>query len=356
MNHSLSLSVVIPTTGRNLDQLKECLTSVFEARQTERLQEIIIAGNGLPAESAARVRELMTTIHVPESLTSKLRLHCFPDKEESIAKSWNRAFELAHADYVHFLHDDDRVGPSFYARNIEVIERDGPDLLFCGAEQFGAKSGIVLWRGRKRGQNGFLNNAERKEHVTQRYEIPCPTAIYRTSAWKELHGWDGLYGFACDQAYFFDALMSGQRIYAVQEPLYLYRLHEESATSQVTRGCNLLMEILMLQAYARLYRESPEESLLTEAADHIAIYYYDGQLKARQRGLQKTGIKMLRSMVKRSRQLRRVLLVFNPRLRSFLDWYLRAIETSDPALLRLDCRELPHVPFQRFVDEWGRER
>ena len=96
---------MVPTWNPNLKYLREALVSVLAAGiAADEMQIAIVDDASESFDAAAFLRE--------QALD---RVECYPGVARlGIAGSWNRCIEMARGEWIHILHQDDRVRPDFY--------------------------------------------------------------------------------------------------------------------------------------------------------------------------------------------------------------------------------------------------
>ena len=119
-------SVMVPTYNPRAEQLEQALRSVLtQAPGLAKMQIEVVDDCSPDVDVAALVRSIagdrVTFSRNPENL--------------GLARSWNRCIERAHGHWVHILHQDDYVLPSFYT-HFEHAAANHPDVSFIASRCF----------------------------------------------------------------------------------------------------------------------------------------------------------------------------------------------------------------------------
>src|SRR5947208_12120355 len=114
-------SVMIPTYNPRADYLEETLNSILQQDPgPEQMQIEVIddcSTDDTPCEITGRVGGGRVTFHAePQNL--------------GLANCWNRCIERARGHWVHILHQDDIVLPSFYDRMRKGADRSDAGAIF----------------------------------------------------------------------------------------------------------------------------------------------------------------------------------------------------------------------------------
>ena len=122
------LSFVIPTF-RNPEKLRDALESVMKQDRSGLNVEIIIVDNDWFNLTGTYTEA--TLMQYPESDISYYQ----NEKNIGMFGNWNRCFELAKADWIAMLHDDDFLAPDYFVNIRKIIikaSRDGKLILVRG--------------------------------------------------------------------------------------------------------------------------------------------------------------------------------------------------------------------------------
>ncbi len=175
-----------------------------------------------------------------------------------LAGNWNRCAELVETPFFCLAHMDDVYLPNYLESMLALMADDDVGFVHCranaideGGQPIAAPSEsykVKFWRG--------LEHAKSPEVYRRLFRgnfINCPSALYRTDAWRRVGGVDESMHFAPDWKLWFAFLLDGWSIEAESEALIRYRRHDSNATLDHARTL-------------RRYRE--ELDVLDFAAEH----------------------------------------------------------------------------------------
>ncbi len=226
-------SVMIPAYRPRWDYLEEALAGVLaqDPGPAAMQVEVVVDGPGQP-QLRARVRERWG--HRVAVVARGRRL--------GIAGSWNDCVARARGQWVHLLHQDDRVLPGFYARLREGIEsRPSVGAAFTQhyridgtGRNLGPMSRVAMT------EAGILRDWP--EHVFTYLGIQTPSIVVRRAVYEELGGFDPGLRYVLDWD-MWQRIAVRYPIWYHPEPLACYRKHRGSATSSLLRSGRNIVEI-----------------------------------------------------------------------------------------------------------------
>ena len=197
--------LVVPTLGRRLEHLRDCLTSI--ANQSEPSQ-IVIASPDIPA-----VREM----------AEEFGATWIPDPG-SQTKAINAGASVAadSIEFVNWLGDDDLLEPGSIATTTRALHDNPSATVAYGACRYIDESGRELWISRAGPWASRILNWGPDL-------IPQPGMLVRIDAWRAVGGVDESYRFAFD----LDLLLKLKRIgplIDVGQVVSSFRWHADSLT------------------------------------------------------------------------------------------------------------------------------
>ncbi|MEM8694719.1 MAG: glycosyltransferase [Pseudomonadota bacterium] len=216
------LSVMIPVFDvQDPEWLSECLKSVATQIADAGSAEVIVVDdaseNGLAEEIAAEFAPLVRYVRNPKNL--------------GIVANHNRCIRLARGEFVHILHQDDRLKPDFYEKLVKPLSDD--PFLFAAF----SRAQIVDDDGRYRSDQSLMQEEagiaeDFPAQIALRQRVLFPSIIVRRAAYE------GVGGFASSLVFAFDMEMWARlsafgRVWHEPEPLAEYRTHAWSVTNSL---------------------------------------------------------------------------------------------------------------------------
>jgi GT2 family glycosyltransferase len=183
-----AISVVIPTFEPGAF-LIETLHSVLEQDLGEVQMQVVMVDDG---SKRTNLKELLTGIEY----AGRVEIREHPDTL-GLAGNWNRAIGYARGEFIHILHQDDIVAPSFYRTLLEGLRRSSRIAMGFSRHAFIDERGRTeRISHRERWRAGVLNNW--LERISERQRLQCPAAIVRRDAYESLGGFRADLRYALD--------------------------------------------------------------------------------------------------------------------------------------------------------------
>ncbi|MBE6467087.1 MAG: glycosyltransferase family 2 protein [Alphaproteobacteria bacterium] len=204
------VSIVIPcyNHGQYVDEaVNSCLAQSYDDI------EIIIVNDGSTDEAT---NTLLNNY-------SKPKTKVINKQNEGLAEARNTGIAAATGKYILPLDADDKIGPTYIEKAVNVIENnDKIGIVYCLAEFFGAKQG--LWPLKEYKFPDILNSNR----------IFC-TALFRKSDWEKVGGYkkEMIYGLE-DYEFWLSLIENGVGVYRIPEVLFYYRQHEVSMITKLS--------------------------------------------------------------------------------------------------------------------------
>ncbi len=218
------LSVMIPTY-RPSEHLLETVRSVLQQDPGSPGMQIEIIDDASPG-GEFNLEAALARIAPP----GRVAVHRAPFNA-GLAGNWNRCIERAQGDFVHILHQDDRVRPGFYERLAAGLERTPEALMaFCRCDFIDA-AGRPLGATRRRAwRAGVMRNWLAR--ISEAIRVQCPAVLVRRSAYERLGGYRTDLRYAMDWEMWVRIAAAGQVWY---EPRILasYRKHRGNETARL---------------------------------------------------------------------------------------------------------------------------
>jgi hypothetical protein len=215
-------SVMVPAFEPN-ERLRDALDSVLrQAPAPDEMQIAVVDDASRPGSVEKLVRSIDPSGRV-EVISHSRRL--------GLAGNWNRAIMLARGDLVHLLHQDDAVGPGFYAA-IDRGFRHAPDIgmAFCRSRIVDDHDRIVKTTSRQQWFAGVLVNW--LPTIALRQRIQTPSAVVARATYESLGGYRSDLCHALDWEMWV-RIAARCRVWYEPRPLATYRRHEANETSRL---------------------------------------------------------------------------------------------------------------------------
>ncbi len=202
--------------------LAETLRSVLAAGIAPSDMQIALVDDASPGFDGARF--------LAESGFRQVELHR-AGRHGGIGTNWNRCLDLARGEWVHILHQDDRVRPGFYAAMAAgIAAAPAVGAAYC-QHVFIDESGAVLREGHMPPRRaGILD--EWLAHIFVNLTIQCAAIVLRRSAVLRLGGFDTGLSYALDWD-LWQRLALAFPIWYEPRPLAEQRLHRRSQSKAV---------------------------------------------------------------------------------------------------------------------------
>ena len=225
------LSIVIPCYN-DWQFVAQSIESAIN--QTYQNKEIIVVDDG----SDNRTKEVL------KKLESKItRLITQENKGQSRAR--NVGISVARGDYILILDSDDFFAPEFAEKAVNVLDNNSKiKLVSCWVQRHYNEKKVDIFKQTIGGVEEFL-----------RYNQAPGSAIFRKWDWQRVNGYDEQMnqGFE-DWDFYIRLLADGGSNHIIEEPLFNYRIRNNSTTSRA----NLVKYELLYHLYIKhkaLYKE-----------------------------------------------------------------------------------------------------
>lgn len=231
------VSVISPCYNHG-KYIREMIGSVM--KQTYPNFEIIIVNDGSTDDTASVLNKIKN---------KKVRV--FHTAHHGPAHARNFAITRARGDLIVNLDADDMMAPEFLQRCVEVMDsRPATGIVFSDVMCFGHR-------------NEKFNIPEYSFENMLRWNCIVANACFRKSDWELTEGYSSFMqnGYE-DYDFWLSILERGREVHKIDEPLILYRTHENAEISRSGRRKKdpAKMQEVIVQAFRRhreLYRKSP---------------------------------------------------------------------------------------------------
>jgi len=211
-NMSKLVSIVIPCYNHG-HFLQEAIDSVEQCDSS--LYELIIVNDG---SKDAHTIEVLNKL-------DKLGYRVVHQQNQGLAKTRNNGIKLAQGNYILPLDADNKIRPEYISYSIHYFQNHPDvDVIYSEAEYFGARHGISQ-----------LPDFNLQRMMIGNYIDAC--AVYRKSAWEKVGGYDTNmpYMGVEDWEFWLRLAFTGSKFHHVKEPLFFYRVAENSMISKDTQ-------------------------------------------------------------------------------------------------------------------------
>ncbi len=215
-------SVVLPVHRPILSHLREAVESVFRSGLDPARRQFAIAddASGSPELDA----------YLAELAGRGVEIHRSPSRL-GLVGNWNACIRLARGEWIHILHQDDRVRPGFYAALEEGIAREPALGAACTQVRFVDDAGARLREGHlDQPEAGLLHRWV--QHVVVNLAIQCPAIAVRRAVYERLGGFDAGFAYCADYDMWCRIAVE-YPIWFDPRPLAEYRVHPASATHRL---------------------------------------------------------------------------------------------------------------------------
>lgn len=232
-------SIMIPVYEPS-ELLEQTLRSVLEQDEgPERMQMVVVDDGSPTVDVAALVRRVAGDRIAYHRNATNLGL----------AGNWNQGIALAQGDWVHLLHQDDRVMPGFY-RHMARADAAGPAVgaAFCHHAFIDGRGDTTHVSEQIQSEAGILSNAVSR--LSRNQIVQCPAIVVRRAVYESLGG------FRSDLAYALDwemwvRIACTYEVWYEPEILAAYRVHQANETARLRSQSNLLTDIFQAIAIVR---------------------------------------------------------------------------------------------------------
>ncbi len=248
-------SVMIPTFNPAEAYLAEVLEGVLAQDPGPEAMQIEVVDDGsTDCDVAAVVREAgkgrVTLYRQPFNL--------------GLVGNWNACVERARGQWVHILHQDDRVLPGFYER-LGAGCRRSQDLAaaFCRAAGIDDQGRVIWVQEPERESPGIVAGLVAREAATHR--ILTPSVVIRRAVYEDVGGYHSGLAYCADWDMFKRVTVYGPVWY---EPAALacWRQHDESASSRIRAAGADLADRRRSIELSKAYLPDRDEARSTDAA------------------------------------------------------------------------------------------
>lgn len=157
-------------------------------------------------------------------------------KNLGMSGNWNRCMELCRGEFIKLICADDMIHPSLVEREVYEMKRN-PDVVLVESDTiFRNTDNKRVGEYRRYGDGLMDGTAIGKHSLFTRDYFGAPLAnLIRTSAYKELGGFDSDFSYIIDYEFFMRIACHG-KVYVIRKPLNYFRLRGDSNTGKVLNG------------------------------------------------------------------------------------------------------------------------
>lgn len=215
-------SVMIPVHQPDLALLREAVDSVLRTGLNPATSQIALVDDaGGPPELEAYFAEVTSrgieVIRAPRAT--------------GLVGNWNHSLAHARGEWVHLLHQDDRVRSDFYTALTRGIRREPTLGAAFTQTAFIDERGAWLRDGHLRQAEAGLLDAW-IEHLLVNLAVQCPAMVVRRAVYERLGGFDPRFAY-CSDAEMWVRIAAEYPVWFEPQPLAEYRTHPASATQRL---------------------------------------------------------------------------------------------------------------------------
>ncbi len=254
-------SVVVTVYNRR-DYLLECLASVLAQWQGEEQMEIIVMDDA----SKTPVFDLVNSI-------GQGIIHYYRNRENlGLPGNWNAGVALTRGWWVHLLHDDDYILPSFYSRLQESLKECGDSIgaAFTGYQNINEKGEVILRQQVYGEQRGIAKNWLQRIGVSNLLNMSA--VVIRREAHEQLGVYHPELTYTSDWEVY-------KRIAAVYdwwyepEILARYRQHPNNVTSELLLTGKQMISIRSAIEMSESYFPTEQSAQITSQSRSYHFLY-----------------------------------------------------------------------------------
>lgn len=225
MSYNISnrlFSIIIPAYNPGC-LIVECLQSIFS--NIEQYYEVIIIDDGSTDLFIEKVKVTFSS----QIITNKLTV--FRQENQGVSVARNKGIELAKGDYLCFIDADDYVSSNYISTLSEIVQSFKPDIIEFG---YSVVNGGSISSKKKNTTNNhglYHVNDVLEDFYAQSVGYSWIRCFKRDSI-KDIQFPEGV-RFCEDLMFCVDVMSVSNSIYILPDPLYFYRINNNSATLNV---------------------------------------------------------------------------------------------------------------------------
>jgi GT2 family glycosyltransferase len=242
-------------------RLGEALASVLQQDLGPEVMQIAVVDD-------ASARTDVAALVAQASPGARIEVHHAP-RNRGLAANWNECIRLARGEIVHLLHQDDRVGPQFYARLSPAFAAD-PDIgmAFCRHAFLDDEDRITGRSHRERWTAGVPPNWLAR--IAEHQRIQCASALVRRTTYERLGGYREDLAYALDWEMWV-RIAARYRVWYEPATLAYYRRHERNETARLRRESTITRDIFRaIEVFASHLPATQRERMLSAAYARFA--------------------------------------------------------------------------------------
>lgn len=223
------VSVVIPCYNHG-EFLVETLDSLNVQTFTD--YEIIVVNDG--STDGATVA-LLNSLELPNTKV-------FHTVNMGVSAARNRGIEEAHGDYILPLDADDKIGPDYLMRSVDVLEsRSEVAIVYGERVLFGERAGVDP-----------LPDYNARALLID--NCIYPAALFRKADWKKVGGYSEkmVYGWE-DWDFWISLSELNKKVVKIPEILFYYRVRSSSRDHSIRFHQKIILMLLMILRHKHLY-------------------------------------------------------------------------------------------------------
>lgn len=282
---------VMITAYKRVDYLEQCLRSVLEQAPDAREMQVEVVNDGAPESVQAEIAAIVD--RVGQGRVSFYR------HSENIGHPhiFNLCIQRAQGQWIHLLHDDDWVGPGFYAALQAGIETEpGIGAAFCRHTHID-EAGEVHWVSNlERGTSGILPNWI--ETIASHCQLQFSSIVVKRAAYETLGGFCAQANSAFDWE-MWQRIAVRYPVWYEPQPLAYFREHSGAESYRLIQSGQQIVDTCAAIEVARTYLpRTATEQFSTRARKSYAFRALGLAKQQIERGEDQAAMANLREAVK----------------------------------------------------------
>lgn len=221
----IKLTIIISVYNSE-NYLHDCFTSLLDQSVKSKEIEIIIIDDGSVDGSYEIIK------HFQKKLNHYYYLTIYQQDNQGIAKTRNKGIELAAGKYIGFLDSDDMFLPQYFEEIINIIDKDESiDLIEINAFKFDKKNDKQIFRIHFLGNGEILLTDHQKKSALESCKWYACFRIIKKEHY--INNFFPIVKSYEDQLLYPLIFINCKKIWAIEEPLYYYRLNHNSLTNNL---------------------------------------------------------------------------------------------------------------------------
>lgn len=220
------ISICIPNYN-NAKYLDACLQSALD-QEYNNTEIIFIDDNSTDG-----------SLKIAQKYSDKIKINV-NDTNIGQPKNTNKCVELSSGKYLVILHSDDQLLPDFASKLMPLIEQHPEVGMAVGERVITNETGVRTTIAPFYNKNCIIPGLKQAKVFMMTSFLPCQVLL-RRNTFDKIGGVDERHTVNLDGLLWFKCALNGDIAY-IQDPVSVYRIHEEQATAHYNRTIQHMME------------------------------------------------------------------------------------------------------------------